>query len=314
MSNRRKQDIPTYYDLPALNTPHWDWRVSAYIFAAGLGGGTQLLAALGELLPRREGQSISRKGRYISLLSALVSAPLLIWDLKTPRRWYNMMRIFRITSPMSFGSYLLTGFGAFSAMTALGQWTADRGSRLGDRLARLAQWPATLFGAGMSCYTGALLSATSNPLWTAAPRLLAARLAASALATGAATLSLGETLSGRRRNSSRLEGIAALATSASLFLSLWSSRLYRRKGVHEAMEEQDIAAREKAALLVGHGVPLACYALARLSGRRSDTLSIIASLSTIAGGYMTRDAMLKGGLRSSRRPRDYFYIAGRGRD
>ena len=71
------------------------------------------------------------------------------------------------------------------------------------------------------------------------------------------------------------------------------------------------AAEEKAALVVGHGIPLACYAINRLSGRRSDTLSIIASLSVIAGGYMTRDALLKGGLRSSRQPRDYFYVAGR---
>lgn len=311
MSDRRKQDIPTYYDLPALNTPHWDWRVSGYIFAAGLGGGTQLLSALAALLPGHQGEPISRKGRYISLISALISAPLLIWDLKTPRRWYNMLRILRLTSPMSFGSYLLSGFGVFSGLSALGQWTGDRGSRLGGQLARLAQWPAACFGAAMSCYTGALLSATSNPLWAAAPRLLAARLAASAMASGAAVLSLGESLSGARRNSSRLDGVAAAATSASLIFSLWSSRVYREKEVHGALEERDIATREKAALVVGHGIPLACYAINRLSGRRSDTLSIIASLSVIAGGYMTRDALLKGGLRSSRRPRDYFYVAGR---
>src|SRR5699024_1609157 len=149
-----------------------------------------------ELLPHREGLSIRRKGRYHSLLSALVSAPLLIWDLQTPRRVYHVLRSFRVTSPLSFGSYRLSGFGVVSWFTAVGQWTADRRVRLGGHLAHLAQWPAALMGAGMSCYTGALLSATSNPLWAAAPRLLAARLAASSLAMGAASLSLGERLTG----------------------------------------------------------------------------------------------------------------------
>ncbi|HLS68525.1 MAG TPA: NrfD/PsrC family molybdoenzyme membrane anchor subunit [Kiloniellales bacterium] len=314
MSDGRKRDIPTYHDLPALNTPHWDWRVSAYIFAAGLGGATQLLSTATELLPHREGLSIRRKGRYLSLLSALVSAPLLIWDLQTPRRFYNMLRIFRITSPMSFGSYLLSGFGVFSGLTAVGQWTADHGFRPGGRLAQLAQWPAALMGAGMSCYTGALLSATSNPLWAAAPRLLAARLAASSLAMGAASLSLGERLTGKRRSSRRLDAVAALASTAGLLFSLLSSRTYRQRGVEGALEEKDIAKQEQAALVLSHGIPLACYAIDRLAGRRSDTLSIIASLSVVAGGYVTRDALLKGGRRSSQRPRDYFSFAGRHRE
>ena len=138
MSDRRKQGIPTYYDLPALNTPHWDWRVSAYIFAAGLGGGTQLLAALGELLPRREGQSISRKGRTSRCCRR--GAPLLIWDLKTPR-WYNMMDL--PVSPLTLRQLPAHGV-RVSAMTALGH---------GQPIADLAwdslpgQWPAALFGA-----------------------------------------------------------------------------------------------------------------------------------------------------------------------
>lgn len=315
MSGRRRfmkqEETSTYYDLPALKPTHWDWKVSGYIFAAGLSGGAQLLATLAPLRLGRRGESIQRNGRYLALAGALVSAPLLIADLQTPKRWYNMLRIFRRTSPMSFGSYILSSFGFFSGLAALGQFLADRGHRLGAGMAHLAQVPAAAIGAFMSCYTGSLLSATSTPLWAAAPRLLAARLAASSMAVGAAALSLGEEAGGRNENSRRLDAFAGVATGISLALSLLSKRHYRREGLDAPLQEGPAAACERGALLLGHGVPLACYAFNLLSGRRSSTASLVASLSVIAGGYLTREALLRAGNASAERPRDYFRFARR---
>ena len=45
-------------------------------------------------------------------------------------------------------------------------------------------------GAAMSTYTGALLAATSAPVWAALPKLLPASFGASAMASAAAALSL----------------------------------------------------------------------------------------------------------------------------
>ncbi|WP_366552707.1 NrfD/PsrC family molybdoenzyme membrane anchor subunit [Aquibaculum sediminis] len=303
---RWRSEPATYYDQPALKAAHWDWRVSSYIFVAGLAGGAQMLATMAG-----EAGSVRRNGRYLGFLGSLVCAPLLIWDLKTPKRFYNMLRIFRASSPMSFGSYILTGFGLFSGLTAFGQFLGARGLALGGRLAALLQWPAAAFGAGMSCYTGALLSSTSTPLWAAAPRLLAARLAASSIAAGAAALSLGEQCAGeegrlRRRG---LDRIACLASGVGLGLSLLLERRWRQRGVASAVESGQAAQLERGALVLGHVVPLACYAAQRLSSRHSETLSVVGGLSILVGGYLTREALLQGGADSTRRPRDYFRFA-----
>jgi Fe-S-cluster-containing dehydrogenase component len=99
------------------------------------------------------------------------------------------------------GSFFLTGFGPTSALTAAGQFIGERSrSQLALRAAKLIQLPAAAAGAGMSSYTGALLSATSTPLWSAAPRLLSARFACSAMATAAASLSLLECWRGSPEN------------------------------------------------------------------------------------------------------------------
>src|SRR5690606_2641364 len=106
-------DAPGYYGLPALKASHWRWMVAIYIFIAGLAGSLQALALLwlatadGPELPSLVGHA-----RYIALLCAVAGGALLIADLKTPRRWYQMLRIFRGTSPMSIGSYVLVGFSA----------------------------------------------------------------------------------------------------------------------------------------------------------------------------------------------------------
>jgi formate-dependent nitrite reductase membrane component NrfD len=52
--------------------------------------------------------------------------------------------------------------------------------------------PGALAGMAMSTYTGALLSATSTPLWAAAPRRIAAAFGALAMGSGATALTVAE--------------------------------------------------------------------------------------------------------------------------
>ncbi len=115
----------TYYDLPALKPGHYGWLISTYFFAGGLASAAQFLATVIDLFGREEDRPMVRSGRYLALLGGLVSPPLLILDLHTPQRWYNMLRIFRKTSAMSIGSWALTGFGLLSGVAALGQAAED---------------------------------------------------------------------------------------------------------------------------------------------------------------------------------------------
>ena len=81
-----------------------------------------------------------RRGRYLPLLAPTLGSALLIWDLHTPQRFYNMFRVAKRTSPMSIGTWILTGFSLFSGLTAALQFVADRGPRW--RWARrAARWP-----------------------------------------------------------------------------------------------------------------------------------------------------------------------------
>ncbi len=141
------KDGVTYYDQPQLKPSLYGWRVALYIFVAGLSGGSQMLAAAADLFGGERGRGIVRRGRTLALLAVAAGPGLLIADLHYPRRFYNMLRIFRPTSPMSIGTYVLSTFSLFSLVTAAAEYLGGNGG--GWRAAaRGAQLPAVLAGAG----------------------------------------------------------------------------------------------------------------------------------------------------------------------
>jgi formate-dependent nitrite reductase membrane component NrfD len=105
----------TYYRLPSVKPSLWGGLVSGYIFVAGVGGSVQIIASAADLIGDRALAPIVRNGRYIARGATVLGGPLLILDLHTPQRWYNMLRIFRKTSPMSIGTWVLISFGTLSA-------------------------------------------------------------------------------------------------------------------------------------------------------------------------------------------------------
>jgi protein NrfD len=306
-------DGETYYGQPSVKPSPFDWKVAAYVYVAGIAGSSQIIATMADRLGDRRDESIVRNGRAVALAGALIGAPLLIVDLKTPERFYNMLRIFRTTSPMSFGSYILTGFGLFSSLTAAGHFMGERrrdGSRSGmRRVADMMQVPAAFLGAGMSTYTAALLSSTSAPVWSAAPEALAVQFGTSAMATAAAALSLGERMSGDPENCRRLDALAAVAAAGELVAAGLAERCYRVLGVEGTLNTGTLGNTYKiGALAVGLGVPLACHAINALSNRPSRGLSVLGSLALLAGGAMMRQAIFKAGNKSAERPEDYFRL------
>ena len=145
-----------------------------------------------------------------------------------------MLRLFKATSPMSIGSWILVAFGVFSSLTAAGDLLA-RVPRRAVVWPEAAQVPAALAGAGLGTYTAALLSATSTPLWAAAPCATAVRFGASSVAAGAAALSLGQ---GRSRVGRDLDMIAVAALAHGIGGDRGGGWAYRRQGVAEAMRRR----------------------------------------------------------------------------
>lgn len=301
----RDQPAPaTYYGLASIKPSPWTDKVPVYVALAGLGGAAQGIAWLARHGGNERHRSIVRHGRFLGLATAVLGAPLLIADLKTPKRFANMLRIFRPTSPMSIGSYVLTTFGLMSALTVAAE-VAPRGrgrrGRFGRRLARIgeaAQLPAALTGAGLATYTGALLAATSVPLWAARPGLLTARFAASSVASGAAALSLAEHAGGDPcHNSRKLDAIAFLATAAGAVLKqVMSASTPRERLIMAPVEDASLPAvlAKVGASGVGQMLPLALLALNMASRRPSVPQSALASAAIIAGSFALRLAIMRG--------------------
>jgi formate-dependent nitrite reductase membrane component NrfD len=306
----------TYYGRPALKPSPFGWTVAFYIFEGGLAGAAQIIATVADCFGPPEARALVRRGRYIAFLGAAAGAGLLIVELHKPARFFNMLRIFRATSPMSIGSYVLTSFGAFSGLAALGQLVEDRGRSRGwpRWLARISQVPAALAGAGMTTYTAALLASTSTPLLAAEPQLLAIRFASSSVASGAAALSLAGRLGSGERDNPALDTLATAAAGVELAASLASEARYRAAGVAGPLQKAPWGPSQKLGVVVaGTLAPIGLYALSRARGRRSPGLSIAASLALLAGSFAMRAIMLQAGNESAMRPRDYFRFAQPGR-
>ena len=196
MPDTTQWDGRTYYGRPQLKpAPFNNALVGSYVFLAGsvrgrAGSGDRDRLCLRSRMPDR----MVRRGRLLSLLAPTIGTVCLIFDLHTPKRFYNMLRLVKATSPMSLGSWALVGFSGSSVMTAASQLAAERVHMLGwmRGLARVVQLPAALTGGFLASYTASLLSATSTPRWAIGGRSLAVRFAAASVASAAAAMSLGK--------------------------------------------------------------------------------------------------------------------------
>lgn len=309
-----EEPVQTYYGLPALKASHYRWLVATYFFVGGLAGAAQLLAQVADLVGGRAGRPTTRWGRYLALVGAMLSPAFLIKDLHTPSRWYNMLRIFRPTSPMSIGSWTLSAFGSLSGLAAAAQLLEDLGLRGPGRvLGRAFGLPAAFSGMLMAVYTGSLLTATSTPLWAVAYRYLPPLFGATAAASASAALSLLLERAGAPVRALRgLEGVGLVASSAQLAISLAADREWKRRGVAGPLEAPPLAAADRLLVLgFGVAVPLLVHGWHVLTGRRSAGLARLAALATLVGAYAERAVIIFAGKTSATRPEDYFRLAQR---
>ena len=147
----------SYYGRPVIKEPVWTPEIPIYFFTGGLAGASAGLAYLSEL---RGNDVLARRAWAISLGAIGTSPVLLISDLGRPARFFNMLRMFKVTSPMSIGSWILSGSAAATSIAALNAWTG-----LLPRSAKAARPAAALFGLPLSTYTAALIANTAVPVW-----------------------------------------------------------------------------------------------------------------------------------------------------
>src|SRR5690242_16189647 len=106
-----------YYGLPALKAPPWTVEVPAYLFVGGAAGAAAVIGCAAGLLTPSDRQLI-RDARWLAALGGAISPALLTSDLGMPSRFLNMLRVFKIRSPMSVGSWTLVAFSSTAAVAA----------------------------------------------------------------------------------------------------------------------------------------------------------------------------------------------------
>jgi protein NrfD len=301
----------TYYGLPAVKPSHYGWPIAAYFFVGGLASAAQFIATVLDLLGADEDRSVVRAGRYIAVLGALISPILLIIDLETPKRWYNMLRLFRPTSPMSIGSWALTSFGTLSGVVAVGQAADDLFRlRLGRMVARMFSLPSAAVGGIVSLYTGTLLAATSTPLWASAFPFLSSLFAGSAASTATAALALSaEVTHAHASTRRRLTWLATVTGAVELFSAILVGRHWQRRDVASPLQQEPIRAAWRFGVLgLGISLPIAIHLADLIRGRGSRQSVALASAATLVGGLLLRAVLIFGGKRSAQQPRDYFRL------
>ncbi|MCC6179082.1 MAG: polysulfide reductase NrfD [Chloroflexi bacterium] len=304
-------DGPTYYNRPVVKESVYGWLVATYLWTGGIAGAAQVLATIADLAGGKHDRATVRAGRYTALTGAMLGPIFLIADLHTPSRWYNMLRIFRPTSPMSIGSWTLFTFGMLSGLTAVGQAADDvLGATAGRRLARCFGIPASVAGALMTIYTGTLLGGTSTPLWGTASRSLSALFGATSFSTGTAALMLVLRACGAPAGAvRRLRWIGMASGVAQIVLSLVVERDWRRRGISGPVDEMPLGIVYRGGAMGGGMlVPLALNAAETALGGRPGLLATFASLGALGGGFAERVTLVFGGNRSARRPTDYLRV------
>ncbi len=269
--------------------PAWSWYIVWYFFLGGMAAGAYFVAALGDLFGRERDRSVARIGYGLALPLAVILPVLLTLDLGMPVRTFYMFRLFKLSSPMSVGSWALLGFGLF-ALASLALVLAEGRARperaLGLRRARqVVAVPGMLLGFFIASYTGVLLSATNRPVW-AGNNWIGPLFIASAASIGAAAIalwSMRERLAGLRR----LDLVAIGLEAVLLVLFLQSL------GAGAALFLTGALAPLFWGAVVGAGValPFLIQALARW-GRG---LELAAGVLILIGGFALRYLILSSG-------------------
>lgn len=184
------QDI-TYYGAPMLKESVWGIDIPLYYYCGGAAGAALTLGAAVQLAARghkfqRELRKLSARCHWIGIAGSTAGAALLIHDLGRPSRFLYMLRVFRPTSPMNMGAWIL----AVAAPSAITTGVLINRPGLLGYIGDCSGYVSGIFGAALAGYTGVLVSNTVLPIWQASRRWMPVLFIASAAATAASILDL----------------------------------------------------------------------------------------------------------------------------
>ena len=85
----------------------WGPDIPSYLFLGGLAGASSALAAAAQLSRHPELARTAKAGAAGAISLSMVA---LVHDLGRPARFVNMLRVLKVTSPMSVGTWILSAY------------------------------------------------------------------------------------------------------------------------------------------------------------------------------------------------------------
>jgi DMSO reductase anchor subunit len=233
----------------------------------------------------------------VTALGAIsLSAVALIHDLGRPGRFVNMLRVFKPTSPMSMGSWLLAGYGPVAGAAAVSEVTG-----ILPAAGTAATLGAGLLGPAIATYTAALICDTAVPSWHEGYREMPYLFAGSASgAAGGLGLLATRPADGAPARKLAIVGAVTELTARRLMMRRLTATpgLESSRGLAEPYEK----GRAGAVLRAAEVLTVAGLAGAVL-GRRRRTVSALAGVALLAASALTRYGVFEAGLASARDPK-----------
>lgn len=296
-------DFRSYYGQPIVKPAPWKHEIPAYFFVGGVAGASGLIGVWAHTVGLKE---LRRNARYTAIAGTAVSAGLLVADLGHPERFLNMMRTVKLTSPMSVGAWILSGFGASSGIAAASELAGALGMRqwleyddirgaigLAVKMAGAAgSVLSAAFAAPLVAYTAVLLSDTATPTWHEAYRELPFVFVFSANAAGAGMQMI--LTSPSQTHAVRTVAVTCAAIETVAFLKMQKRLGMLAEPLHHGHAGKLVTASK--VLTIGGAVGAALFGRNRVG-------AVLSGLALLAGSACTRFGVFEAGVESTKDPK-----------
>lgn len=291
-------EFSSYYGRPVVKPAPWGNDVAAYLFLGGVAAGSALLGLGGQLSGR---PTLRRNARLSALAAVSAGAVALVKDLGRPERFLHMLRTFKVTSPMSVGSWILSAFSAGAGVSAVAEIDRMSGSRLPlgplRSVLRAVEGPAgfeaAVFAGPLAAYTAVLLGDTATPTWNAAHEELPFVFVSSA-ALASAGLAMVTTPVRETGPARKLAVLGVLGEVVAMKVMKQRMDPVAAEPLHQGKAGAMLKWSERLAVAGGLGT---------LLGGRHRGAAAASGLALLTASALTRFGVFEAGLTSARDPR-----------
>lgn len=325
-------EFDSYYGHNVVKPVPWEAPIPIYLFTGGLAAGSQLLAAGAYVTGNAP---LRRVTRLTSGVATAVSGAALVVDLGRPERFYNMLRVAKLSSPMSVGTWIFSAFaggavplagletlrllprknsGSSASLMGRAEEAAARvgGVRRGAVAPRragvlgfiedaleLVEAPSAALGglaAGpLATYTAVLLSNTATPTWAESRHHLPFVFAGSASAAASGNAMVWTPVA----HAGPARALALIGSSVDLVALNRLEKHLDAHGVGEPLHHGTAGKLNKASLALN----VAGFVGTALFARRSRVASVLSGACFVAGSVCTRFAVFEAGMESAKDPK-----------